>query len=211
VLFGSLIVLVLTVRPVGAAFAWRPVSWLGYRSYSLFLIHQPTLWYASEFLQKFLGVPEGPLLLALLWTVGFGAVLGVGLVLFITVERPCITWAKRVPSSRAPATPEPMAPTSTLPAAAAPVSAPATPTSATPPPETPSPATPSPATPAPATSEPVAPASALPAGAAPAPATPATPATPAPETPVPAAPEASGADAGSDPPVSVHERRPPDA
>jgi hypothetical protein len=79
------------------------VSWLGYRSYSLFLIHQPTLWYASEFLQKFLRVPEGVLLLILLWTVGFAAVLGVGLVLFITVERPCITWAKRVPSSRAPA------------------------------------------------------------------------------------------------------------
>lgn len=103
VLFGSLIVLVLTVRPVAAVFAWHQVSWLGYRSYSLFLIHQPTLWYASEFLQKFLRVPEGVLLLALLWTVGFGAVLGVGLVLFLTVERPCITWAKRVPSSRAPA------------------------------------------------------------------------------------------------------------
>jgi peptidoglycan/LPS O-acetylase OafA/YrhL len=102
VLFGGLIVLVLTVRPFGAAFAWRPVSWLGYRSYSLFLIHQPTLWYASEFLQKFLRVPEGVLLLILLWTVGFAAVLGVGLLLFVTVERPCITWAKRVPSSRAP-------------------------------------------------------------------------------------------------------------
>jgi peptidoglycan/LPS O-acetylase OafA/YrhL len=100
VLFGSLIVLVLTVRPVAAMFAWAPVSWLGYRSYSLFLIHQPTLWYTSEALQKFFGVPEGPGLLALLWTVGFGAVIGIGLVLFVTVERPCITWAKRVPSSR---------------------------------------------------------------------------------------------------------------
>ena len=27
VLFGSLIVLVLTVRPIGAVFAWRPMSW----------------------------------------------------------------------------------------------------------------------------------------------------------------------------------------
>jgi peptidoglycan/LPS O-acetylase OafA/YrhL len=42
------------------------------------------------------------LLLILLWTVGFAAVLGVGLLLFVAVERPCITWAKRVPSSRAP-------------------------------------------------------------------------------------------------------------
>jgi peptidoglycan/LPS O-acetylase OafA/YrhL len=106
VLFGSLIVLVLTVRPIAAVFAWRPVSWLGYRSYSLFLIHQPTLWYLSEFLQKFAHVPEGPGLLALLWSVGFVVVLGVGQVLFLTVERPCITWAKRVPSSRAPAAAE---------------------------------------------------------------------------------------------------------
>jgi peptidoglycan/LPS O-acetylase OafA/YrhL len=109
VLFGSLIVLVLTVRPVAAVFAWRPVSWLGYRSYSLFLIHQPTLWYLSEFLQKFARVPEGPGLLALLWTFGFVVVLGVGQVLFLTVERPCITWAKRVPSSRAPAAAPPEA------------------------------------------------------------------------------------------------------
>ena len=125
VLFGSLIVLVLTVRPVAAAFAWRPVSWLGYRSYSLFLIHQPTLWYTSEFLQKFLGVPEGPLLLVLLWTVGFGAVLGIGSVLFVTVERPCITWAKSVPSSRAPvhAAPESAATEAVVPAPAAPRSA----------------------------------------------------------------------------------------
>ena len=121
VLFGSLIVLVLTVRPVAAVFAWRPVSWLGYRSYSLFLIHQPTLWYTSEFLQKFAHVPEGPGLLALLWTVGFGAVLGIGSVLFVTVERPCITWAKRVPSSGAmvPAAPEPVAPGSATPTSAA--------------------------------------------------------------------------------------------
>ena len=61
----------------------------------MFLIHQPTVWYVSEFLQKFLDVPEGPMLLLLLWTVGFGAVFAVGQLLFITVERPCIDWAKR--------------------------------------------------------------------------------------------------------------------
>ena len=121
-------------------FAWRPVSWLGYRSYSLFLIHQPTLWYTSEFLQKFLGVPEGPALLALLWTVGFGAVLGVGSVLFVTVERPCITWAKRVPSSRAPvlSAPQSTASVAIPPASGAPMSAAAeapTTDSATEPPE----------------------------------------------------------------------------
>jgi peptidoglycan/LPS O-acetylase OafA/YrhL len=95
VLFGSLIVLVLTVPTVGRIFAWKPLAYLGYRSYSMFLIHQPTIWYVSEFLQKFLRVPEGSTLLLLLWTVGFGAVFAVGQLLFITVERPCINWAKR--------------------------------------------------------------------------------------------------------------------
>jgi peptidoglycan/LPS O-acetylase OafA/YrhL len=94
-LFGSLIVLVLTVPAADRLFAWKPLSYLGYRSYSMFLIHQPTVWYVSEFLQKFLDVPEGPSLLLLLWTVGFGAVFAVGQLLFITVERPCIDWAKR--------------------------------------------------------------------------------------------------------------------
>ncbi|HEY5860770.1 MAG TPA: acyltransferase [Actinomycetota bacterium] len=94
-LFGSLIVLVLSVPAIGRAFAWKPLSYLGYRSYSLFLIHQPTTWYVSEFLQKFLDVPEGPLLLVLLWTVGFGVVFAVGQLMFVTVERPCIDWAKR--------------------------------------------------------------------------------------------------------------------
>ena len=100
VLFGSLIVLVLSVPAVGAMFAWRPMSWLGYRSYSLFLIHQPTLWYVSEFLQKFADVGEGVALLLLLWTLGSGAVLGVGVALFLTVEKPCIDWAKRAAPRR---------------------------------------------------------------------------------------------------------------
>ena len=102
-LFGSLIVLVLSVPAAGRVFAWKPLSYLGYRSYSLFLIHQPTAWYVSEFLQKFLDIPEGPLLLLLLWTVGFGVVFAVGQLLFITVERPCINWAKRPKKEPAPA------------------------------------------------------------------------------------------------------------
>ncbi|MFE5670493.1 acyltransferase family protein [Agromyces sp. NPDC056523] len=102
-LFGTLIVLVLSVPAAGRVFAWKPLSYLGYRSYSLFLIHQPTAWYVSEFLQKFLDVPEGPFLLLLLWTVGFGVVFAVGQLLFVTVERPCINWAKRPRKERAPA------------------------------------------------------------------------------------------------------------
>ncbi|KRE25828.1 hypothetical protein ASG80_21805 [Agromyces sp. Soil535] len=94
-LFGSLIVIVLNVPAAGHLFAWKPLAYLGYRSYSMFLIHQPTAWYVSEFLQKFAGVPEGTTLLLLLWTLGFGVVFAVGQLLFVTVERPCINWAKR--------------------------------------------------------------------------------------------------------------------
>jgi len=101
-LFGSLLVLVLSIPIAGRVFAWKPLAYLGYRSYSMFLIHQPTAWYVSEFLQKFLDVPEGPMLLLLLWTVGFGAVFAVGQILFVTVERPCIDWAKRTGREPAP-------------------------------------------------------------------------------------------------------------
>lgn len=103
-MFGSLIVVVLSVPIAGRVFAWRPLTWVGYRSYSLFLIHQPTIWYVSEFFEKVVGVPEGPTLLLLLWTIGFGVVLAIGVLLFITVERPCIDWAKR------PARPQPPEP-----------------------------------------------------------------------------------------------------
>ena len=101
-LFGSLLVLVLSIPAAGRVFAWKPLAYLGYRSYSMFLDHQPTVWYVSEFFQKFLDVPEGPFLLLLLWTVGFGVVFAVGQLLFVTVERPCIDWAKRTGREPAP-------------------------------------------------------------------------------------------------------------
>ncbi|WP_425462983.1 acyltransferase family protein [Marihabitans asiaticum] len=66
--FGALIVAAVTFAPVERVFAWRPVSWLGYRAYSMFLVHQPVAWYVSEFLNKALGVADGPGKLTLLWT-----------------------------------------------------------------------------------------------------------------------------------------------
>lgn len=41
-MFGSLLVLVLATPALARAFASRPLAFIGYRSYSLFLIHQPT-------------------------------------------------------------------------------------------------------------------------------------------------------------------------
>jgi len=97
--FGCVIVVGIAGRRVEMIFAWRPMSWIGFRAYSLFLVHQPVAWYFSEMLTKYAGVEDGPLKLALMWTVGFLPVLGVGLLLFRLVELPCIRWAKATPRS----------------------------------------------------------------------------------------------------------------
>lgn len=95
--FGALIVAAVTLRPVEQVFAWRPVSWLGYRAYSMFLVHQPVVWYVSEFLAKAMDVGPGPVRLTLLWTGGLLVVIIFGQALFLLVEQPCIRWAKRTP------------------------------------------------------------------------------------------------------------------
>jgi peptidoglycan/LPS O-acetylase OafA/YrhL len=72
----------------------RLMSRLGLISYSLFLIHQPTAWYVSEFLSKFLHT-SGQLHFFLAWTIGFAATLLVGGLLYWFVERPFIGSPKR--------------------------------------------------------------------------------------------------------------------
>jgi peptidoglycan/LPS O-acetylase OafA/YrhL len=96
VLFASLVVLTMRTR-FSRLVGVLPLRWVGFRAYSFFLIHQPVAWYLSEALKKFAGMEEGRTLLAVLWTVGLGVVVAVGLVLWATVERPCIRWAKSVP------------------------------------------------------------------------------------------------------------------
>lgn len=105
VFFGGLILVVLRVPALDRAFAWRPLAWVGYRSYSLFLIHQPTMWYFSELLFKGFGFTGVPLLLVL-WTAGFAVTLGIGQVFFLLIEKPSIAWAKktRSPGDARPAT-----------------------------------------------------------------------------------------------------------
>lgn len=93
--FAALIAVVVIVPAVGVVFAYRPVAWVGYRSYSLFLVHQPLMWFFSAFLVKMLGVHRGVGLLALLWTTGLVVTGVVGWLFFRLVEEPCITWAKR--------------------------------------------------------------------------------------------------------------------
>lgn len=100
--FGALIVLAVTVPRVERVFAWHPMSWLGYRAYSMFLVHQPVAWYVSEFLAKALGVEPGTGKLVLLWTAGLIVVMAFGQVMFVLIERPCIAWAKRTPTTSNP-------------------------------------------------------------------------------------------------------------
>lgn len=98
--FGSLIMAAVMLRPIEQVFAWRPVSWLGYRAYSMFLVHQPVAWYVSEFLTKAAGVGPGTVKLALLWSIGLLVVMIFGQAMFLLVEQPCINWAKRTPSTK---------------------------------------------------------------------------------------------------------------
>lgn len=100
VTFGSLILVAVTVPRVERAFAWRPISALGFRAYSMFLVHQPVAWYFSEMVTKLLGIEDGHAKLAIMWTLGFGVVLAVGQVFFVVIERPCIAWAKSTPTRR---------------------------------------------------------------------------------------------------------------
>lgn len=94
--FAAVIVAAVTLGKVERIFAWTPVAWLGYRAYSMFLVHQPVAWYVSEFLAKALGVPDGSGKLFILWTGGLLVVLVFGQLMFLWVEKPCITWAKQV-------------------------------------------------------------------------------------------------------------------
>jgi peptidoglycan/LPS O-acetylase OafA/YrhL len=98
--FAVLIHLTITVAGLGRFFALRPLSSLGYRAYSMFLVHQPVAWYVSEGLKKFAGIDEGPLHLTLMWSVGLAVVVLVGQVFFVLIEQPSIAWAKQVPATR---------------------------------------------------------------------------------------------------------------
>ncbi|MFB9732034.1 acyltransferase family protein [Ornithinimicrobium kibberense] len=108
VAFGGLIVLAIGAKPVEAFFGSRPVARLGYMAYSMFLVHQPIVYYFSEGLERVLGVPEGHGELALLWSVGFAVVFVVGWLFFRFIEEPCIRWSKAVAKRPASAASTPL-------------------------------------------------------------------------------------------------------
>jgi peptidoglycan/LPS O-acetylase OafA/YrhL len=76
--------------PVSKIFTNRVAVSLGTISYSLYLIHQPTAWYFSQFIKKLMhigGLGE----FGLLATVGFCGVLAIGYPFFLIFERPTLT------------------------------------------------------------------------------------------------------------------------
>ncbi len=76
--------------PFQGLFGNRLVAGFGFISYSVFLIHQPTAWYISEFLRKWLHV-GGTAHFALLCTIGLAVVCAISYGFFLLFEKPFLT------------------------------------------------------------------------------------------------------------------------
>lgn len=87
-----------THTPARGLFANRVSTGLGFISYSVFLIHQPTAWYLSELFRKKLKV-DGMTDFVLLLTVGFVIVLAISYVFFLLFEKPFLNTSRRARTS----------------------------------------------------------------------------------------------------------------
>ncbi len=87
---GLAIALCISTTPLRALFENRFMTWLGYVSYSLFLLHWPTGYYLSEFCKKALHV-TGLTEFFLLLTVGFAVTLGISYLFFLLAEKPFLS------------------------------------------------------------------------------------------------------------------------
>jgi peptidoglycan/LPS O-acetylase OafA/YrhL len=89
--FALLIFALCTSRtPFAGLFGCRVATWLGGISYSIYLIHQPTAWYLSEFFKKKLHV-SGPVDLCLLVTAGLVVVIAIGYPFYLVFEKPALS------------------------------------------------------------------------------------------------------------------------
>lgn len=99
--FSLLIFALCTSRtPVAKLFRNPVVDWLGVISYSLYLLHQPTAWYLSEFFRKVLhltGVED----VWVLATVGFVVVVAISYLFFLVFEKPSMAKNKTLKNAGA--------------------------------------------------------------------------------------------------------------
>jgi peptidoglycan/LPS O-acetylase OafA/YrhL len=89
--FALLIFALCTSRtPLARLFGSPVATWLGGISYSIYLIHQPTAWYLSEFFKKKLHL-SGPADMCLLATAGLAVVVGVAYPFYLMFEKPALS------------------------------------------------------------------------------------------------------------------------
>ncbi|MDQ2730491.1 MAG: acyltransferase [Armatimonadota bacterium] len=87
---GFIIAVCISGTPIRLLVTNRAATGLGFISYSIFLIHQPTAWYISELLKKKAHV-GGIADFMLLCTVGLAIIVGVAYLFFSLFERPFLT------------------------------------------------------------------------------------------------------------------------
>jgi peptidoglycan/LPS O-acetylase OafA/YrhL len=101
--FGILIFALCTSRtPLRGLFRNKAMTRLGLISYSIYLIHQPTVWYFSEMLRKRMHVTGLPEFLVLC-TAGFALLVAISNGFFVLFELPFLTAPRvKTPESAAP-------------------------------------------------------------------------------------------------------------
>lgn len=92
---GTLVALCGSLTPLKKPFESEGLVWLGTISYSIFLIHQNTIFYVSELLKKVLHL-AGPARFLALDTFGFAFIVGIAFLFFKLFEAPFMS---RVPKS----------------------------------------------------------------------------------------------------------------
>lgn len=100
--FGLLLWTVCLPGPLQRIFGSRPAVGFGVMSYSVFLIHQPVVYYVQQALERLLGISEQHTTLLLVWTLGFAVVLLVARGFFAVFERPFLASSRRSEEHAAP-------------------------------------------------------------------------------------------------------------
>lgn len=91
---GTILAFCVSTTPLRALVENRLMAWLGFISYSIFLVHWPTVYYLSEILKKGAHL-HGRGEFLVLCTLGFAIVVGVSYVFFLLFEKPFLNAPKQ--------------------------------------------------------------------------------------------------------------------